>query len=142
MIFLTQHQIEKLVPQCPFAKDSYEIIFTYLIKNIQFESFQTILSQHFERYRLYNPYAAENMSEDNIFFEYNNKKYSVFKDIRPKFSLSMKSKEDFFKFVLFKMELEKENVNIDELIQSTVNPYIEVANLSEKELKLDLKYGR
>ncbi|MBO5397585.1 MAG: HAMP domain-containing histidine kinase [Clostridia bacterium] len=41
-----------------------------------------------------------------------------------------------------KMELEKENVNIDELIQSTVNPYIEVANLSEKELKLDLKYGK
>ena len=110
MIFLTQHQIEKLVPQCPFAKDSYEIIFTYLIKNIQFESFQTILSQHFERYRLYNPYTAKNMSEDNIFFEYNNKKYSVFKDIRPKFSLSMKSKEDFFKFVLFKMELEKERI--------------------------------
>lgn len=41
-----------------------------------------------------------------------------------------------------KMELEKENVNIDELIQNTVNPYIEVANLSEKELKLDLKYGK
>lgn len=41
-----------------------------------------------------------------------------------------------------KMELEKENVNIDELIQNTVNPYIEVANLSEKELKLNLKYGK
>lgn len=41
-----------------------------------------------------------------------------------------------------KMELEKENVNIDELIQNTVNPYIEVANLSAKELKLDLKYGK
>ena len=41
-----------------------------------------------------------------------------------------------------KMELEKENVNIDELIQNTVNPYVEVANLSEKELKLDLKYGK
>ena len=41
-----------------------------------------------------------------------------------------------------KMILNKEEVDIDELIKNTVNPYIEFANLSEKEIKLDLKYGK
>lgn len=41
-----------------------------------------------------------------------------------------------------KIVLNKENVNIDELIKNTVNPYTELASLSEKEIKLDLKYGK
>lgn len=41
-----------------------------------------------------------------------------------------------------KMVLNKEDIAIDELIQNTVSPYIELASLSEKELKLDLKYGK
>ena len=41
-----------------------------------------------------------------------------------------------------KMVLNKEEISIDELIKNTVNPYIELANVSEKEIKLDLKYGK
>ena len=40
------------------------------------------------------------------------------------------------------MQLSTENVNIDELIENTIKPYIEVANFSEKEISLDLKYGK
>lgn len=41
-----------------------------------------------------------------------------------------------------KMELNKETIEIDELIESTVKPYIEVAELSEKTITLDLKYKK
>lgn len=41
-----------------------------------------------------------------------------------------------------KLELNKEVVTIDELIENTVKPYIEVASLSEKQINLDLKYGK
>lgn len=41
-----------------------------------------------------------------------------------------------------KIILDKEIVNIDELIENTVKPYVEIANLSEKEIKFDLKYGK
>lgn len=40
------------------------------------------------------------------------------------------------------MQLSTENINIDELIENTVKPYMEVAKLSEKEINLDLKYGK
>ena len=40
------------------------------------------------------------------------------------------------------MVLEKELVNIDELIENTVKPYNELMALEEKELKLNLKYGK
>lgn len=41
-----------------------------------------------------------------------------------------------------KLVLDKEIVNIDELITNTVSPYNEVASLSNKEIKLNLKYGK
>jgi len=41
-----------------------------------------------------------------------------------------------------KLVLDKETVNIDELITNTVNPYNEVASLSNKEINLSLKYGK
>lgn len=41
-----------------------------------------------------------------------------------------------------KMVLEKENVKIDELIENTIKPYEELVSLEEKELKLELSYGK
>lgn len=41
-----------------------------------------------------------------------------------------------------KMELSKENVNIDELIITTISPYKEIVDVEGKELKLDLKYEK
>jgi two-component system sensor histidine kinase CiaH len=40
------------------------------------------------------------------------------------------------------MELNKENEKIDEIIETTVKPYMEVASLANKEIILDLKYGK
>ena len=41
-----------------------------------------------------------------------------------------------------KLVLDKEIVNVDELIENTAKPYIEIASLSEKEIKFDLKYEK
>ena len=41
-----------------------------------------------------------------------------------------------------RMVLDKENVNIDELISNTIKPYEEVVNFEDKKLKLDLEYGK
>ena len=41
-----------------------------------------------------------------------------------------------------KVVLDKEIVKVDELIENTVKPYIEIASLSEKEIKFDLKYEK
>lgn len=41
-----------------------------------------------------------------------------------------------------RLVLEKESVNIDELIENTIKPYEELVLLEEKELKLELNYGK
>lgn len=41
-----------------------------------------------------------------------------------------------------RLVLEKENVKIDELIENTIKPYEELVSLEEKELKLELNYGK
>ena len=41
-----------------------------------------------------------------------------------------------------RMVLEKENVEIDELVKNTIMPYEELVNLEEKELKLELNYAK
>lgn len=41
-----------------------------------------------------------------------------------------------------RMVLEKEDVEIDELLKNTIMPYEELVNLEEKELKLELNYGK
>lgn len=39
-----------------------------------------------------------------------------------------------------KSSLQKENINIDEYIKSIISPYSEIAEMQEKEIKLDLNY--
>ncbi len=41
-----------------------------------------------------------------------------------------------------RMVLEKEDVEIDELVKNTIMPYEELVNLEEKELKLELNYAK
>ena len=41
-----------------------------------------------------------------------------------------------------RMVLEKEDVEIDELVKNTIAPYEELVGLEEKELKLELNYGK
>lgn len=108
-LFLTQAQLIYLSPNSLFSIKTHKEIFQKFIESIKVNNFQDSYKQHYIHCQLFNPYKVKQLDDETSFI-YNNDKYRFYRDIRPRFCFTIKTEEDFFKYVLYMMENKKDKI--------------------------------